>query len=69
MDEDDPNAVDSMLYYLYTRHIHFNKRLMHKSVEEDVQHLILALALADKYDLPLFGHAARTELEARIKAS
>jgi hypothetical protein len=69
MDEDDPNVVDSMLYYLYTQQVDFNERLMHKSAEEDIQHLILALSLGDKYDLPLFGYMACIELAARIKAS
>ena len=40
MDGDDPNAVDSMLYYLYTQQINLNMRIVHKLAVEDVPHLI-----------------------------
>jgi hypothetical protein len=68
VDEDDPNAVGSILYYLYTQQIYLNKRIVHKPLE-DVRHLISALRRGDKYDLPLFSRMARAQLGARVSAS
>jgi hypothetical protein len=69
VDDDDPDAVDSMLHYLYTQKIDYSQRFFDRSIEKDIHHFLLAMGLGDKYDLPLFARAARTELEARIKAS
>jgi BTB/POZ domain len=69
MDDDDPDAVDSMLHYLYTQKIDYSQRFVDKSIEKDIRHFVLAMGLGHKYDLPMFTRMARTELEARIKAS
>jgi len=69
MDDDDPDAVYSMLHFLYTQQIPSAQWFGYTSCEADTRHYLLAIGLADKYDLSLFASMARKELEARIKDS
>jgi hypothetical protein len=69
MDEDDPDAVNNMLHYLYTQQIPSAQWFGYTSLEADAKHYLLTIGLADKYDLSLFASMARKELEARIKDS
>jgi hypothetical protein len=69
MDGDDPNAVYSMLHYLYTQQIPSAQWFGYTSWEADAKHYLLTIGLADKYDLSLFASMARKELEACVKDS
>ena len=69
MDDDDPDAVYTMLHYLYTQQIPSAQWFGYTSWEADAEYYLLVIGLADKYDLSLLASMARRELEARIKDS